>query len=327
MRAGSPASAKEKARPNGAALRVLPPLLYGNGHPYAIPFSGSGTEASIGSLTRDDLVAFHRQWVRPDNATLIVVGDTTLEEVVPLLEKHFGDWKAAAPAVPAAALPEVKRPAKPTVYLVDQPGAVQATILAAGQLVPSTRDPGAIRFDFANSVLGGEFTARLNMNLREDKHWAYGAYSSAPGAIGQRPWISFAPVQIDKTAESLKEVDREVREYATGKAPPTAGELAKIQATEIRSLPGAYETARAVMGTIGGIVRYDRPDDYVFRRKAEIEALTVDQVKQAAATLDPDRLVWVVVGDLKQVEAPVRALNLGEVHVVDADGKPVATKK
>jgi predicted Zn-dependent peptidase len=146
-------------------------------------------------------------------------------------------------------------------------------------------------------------------------------------AEGQRPWLAFAPVQIDKTAESLKEVDREVRDYATGKVPPTAEEVAKIQATEIRSLPGAYETGRAVMGTIGGIVRYDRPDDYVFRRKAEIEALTVDQVKQAAATLDPDRLVWVVVGDLKQVEAPVRALGLGEVHVVDADGKPVATKK
>jgi predicted Zn-dependent peptidase len=317
---------QEKARPNGAALRVLPPLLYGDGHPYAIPFSGSGTEASIGSLTRDDLVAFHRQWVRPDNATLIVVGDTTLDEVMPLLEKHFGDWKAATPAVASAAPPAVQRPARPAVYLVDQPGAVQATILA-GQVVPSTRDPGAIRFDFANSVLGGEFSSRLNMNLREDKHWAYGAYSSTPGALGQRPWISFAPVQIDKTAESLKEVDREVRDYATGKVPPTAEEVAKIQATEIRSLPGAYETGRAVMGTIGGIVRYDRPDDYVFRRKAEIEALTVDQVKQAAATLDPDRLVWVVVGDLKQVEAPVRALGLGEVHVVDADGKPVATKK
>ena len=81
------------------------------------------------------------------------------------------------------------------------------------------------------------------------------------------------------------------------------------------------------MGTVGGIVRYDRPDDYVFKRKAEIEALDVDQVKQAATALDPDRLVWVVVGDLKQIEAPVRALNLGEVHVVDADGKPVAAKK
>ncbi|KAF1699120.1 peptidase M16 [Pseudoxanthomonas jiangsuensis] len=318
--------AQEKARPNGAAQRVLPPLLYGAGHPYAIPFSGTGTEASIASLTRDDLAAFHRQWVRPDDATLIVVGDTTLAEVVPLLEKHFGDWKAEGEAAAAAAIPAVQRPAKPTVYLIDQPGAVQATILA-GQVVPSTKDAQTIKFDFANSVLGGEFSSRLNMNLREDKHWAYGAYSFASGALGQRPWMAFAPVQIDKTAESLAELDREVREYASGKTPPTAAEVAKIQATEIRSLPGAYETGRAVMGTIGGLVRYDRPDDYVFRRKAEIESLTVDQVKQAAATLDPDKLVWVVVGDLKQVEQPVRALGLGEVKVVDADGKPVAVKK
>ena len=319
--------AQEKARPNGAAMRVLPPLLYGDGHPYAIPFSGSGTEASIGSLTRDDLVAFHQQWVRPENATLIVVGDTTLDEIVPLLEKHFGDWQGegAAPAA-RAQIPQVQRPASPTVYLVDQPGAVQATILA-GQVMPSTRDAGAVKFDFANSVLGGEFTSRLNMNLREDKHWAYGAYSVSQNALGQRPWMVFAPVQIDRTADALKELDREVRAYASGEAPPTAQEVAKIQATEIRSLPGAYETGRAVMGTVGGIVRYDRPDDYVFKRKAEIEALDVDQVKQAATALDPDRLVWVVVGDLKQIEAPVRALNLGEVHVVDADGKPVAAKK
>ena len=316
--------AQEKARPNGAAMRVLPPLLYGQGHPYAIPFSGTGTEESIASLTREDLQSFHAQWVRPDGATLIVVGDTTLEEIVPLLERHFGDWKAAAPApVAVEAIPEVERPQAAAVYLIDQPGAVQATILA-GQVVPSTKDPSTIVFDFANSVLGGEFSSRLNMNLREDKHWAYGAYSFTTQALGQRPWMAFAPVQIDKTAEALAELDREVREYVGGRKPPTPAEVAKIQATEIRSLPGAYETARAVLGTIGGIVRYDRPDDWVFRRKARIEALTVEQVQQAAATLDPDKLVWVVVGDLKQVEQPVRALKLGPVHVIDADGRPVA---
>ena len=315
---------QEKARPNGAALRVLPPLLYGKGHPYAIPFSGTGTEASIGALGRDELVDFHRQWVRPENATLIVVGDTTLDEVVPLLEKHFGDWKGEGVAAQARPVAEVPRPARPAVYLIDQPGAVQATILA-GQVVPSTKSPDAIPFDIANSVLGGEFSSRLNMNLREDKHWAYGAYSFTSGALGQRPWMAFAPVQIDKTAESLRELDREIRQYASGQVPPSGEEVARIQATEIRSLPGAYETGRAVMGTVGGMVRYDRPDDYVFERKARIEALDVDQVKRAAATIDPDKLVWVVVGDLRQTEAAVRALDLGEVRIVDADGQPVTS--
>jgi len=316
--------AQEKARPNGAAQRVLPPLLYGKGHPYAIPFSGTGTEESIASLTRADLQAFHAQWVRPDGATLIVVGDTTLDEIVPLLERHFGDWKASTPApkISADNIPPVERPKSTAVYLIDQPGAVQATILA-GQVVPSTKDPSTVVFDFANSVLGGEFSSRLNMNLREDKHWAYGAYSFTQGALGQRPWMAFAPVQIDKTAEALAELDREVREYVAGHKPPTEAEVSKIQATEIRSLPGAYETGRAVLGTIGGIVRYDRPDDWVFQRKAMIEGLSVDQVKQAATTLDPDKLVWVVVGDLKQVEQPVRSLDLGPVQVIDADGNPV----
>ncbi len=315
--------AQEKARPNGAALRVLPPLLYGEGHAYAIPFSGTGTEASIASLTRDDLTAFHRDWVRPDGATLVIVGDTTLAQITPLLEKHFGDWKSEGGVPDARPIAQVALPQSPRVYLIDQPGAIQANIFV-GQLMPSTKDDGATTLEIANAVLGGEFSSRLNMNLREDKHWAYGAYSNVQNALNQRPWIAFAPVQIDKTAESLKEMSREINEYASGKAPPKPAEVAKIQATEIRGLPGAYETAGAVMGTIGGIVRYDRPDDYVTRRRVQIEGLTPAQVAAAAKAIDPDALTWVVVGDLKQIEVPVRALNLGEVFVVDADGKVVA---
>ncbi|MEZ0471757.1 M16 family metallopeptidase [Luteimonas salinilitoris] len=313
---------QEKARPNGAALRVLPPLLYGDDHPYGIPFSGSGTEASVTALTRDDLVAFHRDWVRPENATLIVVGDTALDEIVPVLERHFGDWRGMgeAPAVPEVG--NVERPDGTRVFLIDQPGAVQANLFV-GQVVPSTRDPGATRFDIANAVLGGTFSSRLNMNLREDKHWAYGAYSFTSGAVGPRPWLAFSPVQIDKTVESLQELRREIAEYAGGAAPPSAEEVEKIRAQEIRGLPGSYETARAVLSEIGGIVRFGRSDDYVFRRRAEIEALTPGQVGAAAGVIDPDALTWVVVGDLKQIEQPIRELELGVVSIVDADGHPV----
>jgi predicted Zn-dependent peptidase len=314
--------AQEKARPNGAALRVLPPLLYGAGHPYAIPFSGTGTEASIASLTRDDLVAYHDTYVRPEKATLIVVGDTTLKEIVPKLDAAFGDWHGAGDGVARQDVPMAARPAKPRVVLIDQPGAIQANIFA-GELVPSTKDPDAVKFDIADDVLGGEFSSRLNMNLREDKHWAYGAYSFTSGALGQRPWIAFAPVQIDKTVESLKEMQREISDYATGARPATPAEVDKIKATQIRGLPGSFETARAVMGTIGGIVRYDRPDDYVIRRMHEIEAMTPAQVQEAAKTIDPSALTWVVVGDLSKIEQPIRALNLGDVSVVDANGQPV----
>jgi predicted Zn-dependent peptidase len=129
-------------------------------------------------------------------------------------------------------------------------------------------------------------------------------------------------VQIDKTAESMQEMQKEISEFASGAKPATAAEVARIRNIQTLSLPGAYETASAVLGTISGIVRYQRPDDYVFKRKAEIEAMTPAQVAQAAATLDANALTWVVVGDLKQIERPVRALKLGEVTVIDADGKP-----
>ena len=313
---------QEKARPNSAAQRLLPPLIYGQGHPYAIPFSGSGDEASIAALTRDDLVAWHRDFVRPQGATLIVVGDTTLEQIVPVLEKHLGDWTGEGEAPALAAVANVDLPAAPRVFLVDQPGAIQANIFV-GQAVPSTMDPQATEFEIANAVLGGEFSSRLNMNLREEKHWAYGSYSFVSGAKGQRPWMAFAAVQIDKTAESMTELNREITAYADGSEAATAEEVAKIQATEIRSLPGAYETAGAVMGAVGGIVRYQRPDDYVVQRKTKIEGLTPEVVQAAAGTIKPQALTWVVVGDLSKIEAGVRALNLGEVQVIDADGKPV----
>ncbi len=314
--------AQEKARPNSAALRVLPPLLYGDDHAYGIPFTGSGTEAAIASLTREDLQAYADTWLAPENATVIVVGDTTLGEIVPLLNAHLGDWKGNGAAPAGVEIGKVDRPAQARVYLIDQPGAVQANIFA-GELMPSSKDDGAVVLEMANEVIGGSFTSRLNMNLREDKHWSYGARSMLTAAQGQRPWLAFAPVQIDKTAESLAEMQREISEYASGKSPATAAEVAKVVANELRSQPGAYETAGRVMGTIGDIVEYDRPDNWVQVRNDIIRGLTPAQVNAAAKAIDPAALTWVVVGDLSKIEAPIRAMDLGEVTVVDADGKPV----
>jgi zinc protease len=213
----------------------------------------------------------------------------------------------------------------PRVFLIDKPGAVQANIFAA-QVAPSIKDPGTARFEMANGVIGGDFTARLNMNLRESKRWSYGTRSIASNALGQRTWAVGAPVQIDKTVESMMEIRRELDEFATGKKPPTDSEIAKVKAIQTLSLPGTYETAWSVKGAIAAIVRYGRPDDYVFRRKAEVEAVTLEQVAEAAKAIRPDALTWVVVGDLKQTEAPVRALGLGEVQVLDDDGKLVSRR-
>jgi predicted Zn-dependent peptidase len=314
--------AREKTQPNGIAQRLLPPLLYGEGHPYAIPFTGSGTEASIAALTRADLEGHLARWVRPDNLRLVVVGDTTLEAIVPLLEKHFGSWGAPKVARGTKAVPEVALPATPRVFLVDRPDA-QQTLIIGGHLIPSSKSPRLLETESAISALGGLFTSRLNMNLREDKHWSYGAYAFASGSRNQRPLMAFAPVQTDKSAESLAELVREFTEFV-GARPITPEEAATVIANDVRALPGSFETAGAVLGSISSILLYDRPDDWVRTLKARTEAQTVDAIRAAAReTIRPQAMTWVVVGDLSKIEAGVRALGIGPVQVVDADGKVV----
>lgn len=313
---------QEQARPDAVAMRVLPELLYGNGHPYAAPFTGSGNEGDIASLSRDELVAFHQKWIRPEHGTLLVAGDITMEQLLPALESALAGWQGVGAVPQLAVSTQASRPQATTVYLIDQPGAVQANLFAA-QLVPPSNDAGALALDIANGVLGGDFTSRLNMNLREDKHWSYGVRASISGALGARPWIVSAPVQIDKTAESMAELQREISDFASGKRPPSEAEVARIRAIQTLSLPGAYETASAVLSTLSSNALYGRADDYVFTRKAAIEAMTPAQVAQAAKGIDPAALVWVVVGDLQQIEAPIRALELGTVKVIDGEGELV----
>lgn len=314
---------QEKARPNAIPLRILPPVLFGEGHPYAIPFSGSGTEESIAALTRDELLAFHREQTHPGLATIVAVGAITLDELTPLLEKHLAGWKADGPAPAVPALSQVALPQGQRVFLVDQPGAIQANILA-GQLVAPTKDPRSIEFDVANGVLGGTFSSRLNMNLREDKSWSYGSYSFVPAALGQRPWIVSAPVQIDRTVDSIAEIKRELREF-TGTRPATGEEVEKIKSRNVRGMPGSFESAGAVLGQISGILRYDRPDDWPLQYQALQESMTLDQVRAAAGVIKPDALTWVIVGDLGKIEQPVRELFGASVpvQVLDADGELV----
>jgi zinc protease len=313
---------QEKARPNTLARRLAGPALYGPGHPYAIPLSGTGSEEGITALKRDDMKAWLAESLRPDTATLIVVGDTNLAELTPKLEKAFASWKAPATPPPQLALPAVKPGARPRVLLVDQPGAIQANLLV-GQVVPPSTDPGAIDLEIANGVLGGEFSSRLNMNLRENKHWSYGSYSGVDNALGPRVWAASAAVQIDKTVESIKEMRREIVEYVSAKAPAKPDELAKLQASEVRGLPGSYETGNAVLATLSSMILYGRPDDYPQQRANRIGALTIDLLKKAATAIQPPTLTWIIVGDLKKIEAPIREMGLGDLKVVDADGKVV----
>ena len=311
---------QEKTQPNGMALRTLPPLLYGSDHAYGIPFTGTGTEAGIKALTVGDLVAFHDDFIRPDNVEILVAGDTTLATILPLLDKAFGDWVAPSSAVPKKNLAHVSAQKKPRVFLINRSDSPQSLILA-GALVPSTTAPDYLPEQTANAVFGGTFTSRLNMNLRENKRWSYGARSSIQDALGQRPLLLQAPVQTDKTAESVSEALKEVRAIA-GDAPPTEAEINKIKEARVRALPGSFETTAAVLGALATNQLYGRPDDYVPMLKQNIEAQTVAQVDAAAKQIFvPDSLTWVVVGDLSKIEKPVRALKIGKVEVIDADGK------
>jgi len=310
---------QEQSQPVALALRNLPPLLYGKDHAYGVSFTGSGTLASIKSLTRSDLQKFHATWLRPDNATLFVVGDTTLEEILPLLNKTFGNWRADGPPPPKKNLASVSLPSKTHIYIIDKPGSPQSLILA-GEVAPSTAAPDNLAIETMNDILGGEFSARINMNLREDKSWSYGAYSFMPDARGQRPWLVYAPVQTDKTMEAMHELEGEIDRYLSTK-PATRKELEKSVHNNVYSLPGEFETSGAVLEALLSNRRFDRPDDYVTTLKSRYEGLNLENVQAAAEeVLHPDKLTWLVVGDRKKIEANIRALNLGEVSIMDLEG-------
>ncbi|RDI98859.1 insulinase family protein [Dyella solisilvae] len=313
--------AQEKTQPTALALRTLPPLIYGAHHAYGIPFTGSGTEEAIKAMQASDLTSFQRDWLRPDNLKILVAGDTTLQQIIPQLEAAFGDWTAPSTPVPKKNIATVAPQPKPRVFLINKPEAPQSLILA-GLLAPSSKAPNELAIDVGNGAFGGSFTSRLNMNLREDKRWAYGAFSFMRDAIGQRPFLIYAPVQTDKTAESAQEVLKESKDVI-GPRPLTTQEVDKIKDSNIRGLPGSFETSAEVLGALSEIVQFSRPDDYVQTLKARTQAVTQGDAQGALEEIiKPGAMTWVIVGDLKKIEQPVRALKLGEVQVIDGDGKP-----
>ena len=311
---------QEKADPVGMALRVFPGLLYGPGHAYSLPWTGSGTDESTAKLTRDDLIRFHRTWFRPNHATLVVVGATTMAEIRPRLERLFARWEPGE--VPTKNIDTVEQQARSTVYLLDRPDAIQSLILV-GNVAPPKANPDEPAIETMNQILGGTPTARLNLNLREDKHWSYGSFSFFRDARGQRPFMAYAPVQTDKTVEALTELRKELSGMVEGR-PPTQEELARAQLSLTLTLPGNWETMDAVAGSIGEIVTFGLDDRYFDGYADRVRAQTLATVAAAAReTIHPDRLVWVVVGDRSKIEQGVRNLGLGELRLIDTDGKPL----
>ncbi len=313
---------REKVQPVAMGQRVLPRILYGEGHAYSNPLTGSGTEESVGALDVDALRAFHDTWFRPNNATLIAVGDIAMDELLPAIEARFAGWETGD--VPAKNLAAVEPQPGTVVYLIDRPDSAQSIIFAA-QVAPPKGDPANLRIEAMNDIIGGGFTSRINLNLREDKGWSYGARAILLDAAGQRPYYAFAPVQTDRTAESMAEIDKEIRGIRSGGArPPTADELAKVTDQNTLTLPGRWETNGAVMASLIEMARFDLPDDYWDTFADAVRGVGLSDVSaEADRVLQPDNLVWIVVGDRGRIEEKIRGLGLGEMRFLDADGNPV----
>lgn len=312
----------EKSQPVQLALRLLPPAMYGSDHSYGIAFTGSGTAETTQNMTREDLLAYHRNFIRPDNATLYVVGATTMDKIKPKLEAKFGDWTAPESSIPPKNITPVDVKPETRLIIVDKPGSPQSLILG-GHLVAPSGDPNRLELETMNEILGGSFTARVNMNLREDKSWAYGAYTFTQEAEGQRPWLIYAPVQTDKTKESLMELYSEINGYLSSD-PAREDELERVIENNVRSLPGQFETSSAVLSSMRSAARYGNPYNNATNRPEQYAALSLGGIRESAkATLKPDSITWVIVGDREEIEGPLRSLGLADIEFWDADGNVV----
>ena len=314
--------AQEKAQPVQLALRLLPPAIYGEDHAYGVPFTGTGTEGSIASLTRDDLVGFKDAWLRPGNATIFVAGDTTLDQITPMLEDVFGNWTAADTPAPTKNVTDVALPESPRMILIDIPNSPQSLILS-GHLAPGLGSDRDLAVESMNDVLGGSFTSRINMNLREDKGWAYGAQTLFQNARGQRPFLVYAPVQTDRTGDSILELIREL-EAVQGPAPVTEDEMGRTIAGATRGLPGQFQTVRSVLNSMITSQRYGRPLDYAASLTERYGTLELQDLQSAAGEIvHPNSLTWVVVGDLGMIRDQVEGLGIAPVEIWNVDGEPV----
>ncbi|MFL6843262.1 MAG: M16 family metallopeptidase [Allosphingosinicella sp.] len=301
--------AQEMTQPQSLAQRTLPGALFGPNHPYGIPFTGTGDPKAVEKVSRDDLVAFHDAWIRPDNAKIFVVSDRPLAEVQPLIERAFGDW--AAPATPkgtknlAAATPAPKA----RILLVDRPQSPQSVIMG-GLLLPYTGAQPIEPLIVGNDVLGGSFLSRLNMDLRETKGWSYGVSGRINRLLGTVPYIVSAPVQANQTGPSLAALQADMREFLTQKG-ITSEERERTINNRIRNLAGNFETSEDVLSGLETIDLLGFPDDYYETIADKYRAMTAPQLDQAVRrVIDPSKFVWVVVGDAAKIRPQLDKLGM-----------------
>lgn len=294
--------------PTQVANRVMPDVIYGPNHPYGGP--GGGDPKAISGFTRADLIGFEQRWLRPDNAKIFIVSDRPLTEVQPLLEQRFGKWAPPAVAKGVKTFPALPpRPASPKILLVNRPGAPQSSILGA-ELLPLDPKGDIVPFDTANDVLGGTFLSRLNMDLREDKGWSYGVSGDASTLEHAVPYHISAPVQADKTADALAELNKQLNDFLTTKG-VTQEELVRTVANSVNRLPGQFETSGAVLSAMMSMDVLQRPDNYYETLAPRYRAQSTQSLDQAArSALDPKGFVWIVVGDAPRLKPQLAKLGM-----------------
>jgi len=299
----------ELNNPNAIASRLMAPMLYGAEHPYGIPPSGLGDAKAVEAATRDQLAAFHGAWIRPDNARVFVVGDTTLAEVKKQLDATLGAWKAPKTAKPVKNF-DIAIPApKPRILLFDRPKSPQSVILAGKVLDAKGGDQLEV-LRSANDIFGGNFLSRFNTNLRETKGWSYGVRSRISGETDRLSWVAVAPVQADRTGDSIKELQKDLKSFLADKG-VTKEELERTINGSVRELPGSFETSADVLAGLRQIVKFGRPDNYYETLPATYEAMTTAEIDAAARkALSTDDLVYVIVGDAAVVKPQLDGLGL-----------------
>jgi predicted Zn-dependent peptidase len=300
----------EMTTPQGMALRALPGLIYGTNHPYGKPFTGSGDLAVVRSLTRDELVRFHQTWIRPDNATIFVVSDLPLARLRPLLQARFGNWRPPAGVARGVKAFNVAVPApRPRILLINRPQSPQSVILG-GQILPAEGTQDLLNLTAANEALGGNFLSRINMELRERRHWSYGARGSAQLVEHQVPYIITAPVQANQTGPSIAAAREMVTGFLTTNG-VTDEEMNRIILGNTRQLPGQFETSGAVLGALRTNALYHRQDDYWSTVADRYRAMNKGMLDTTARRyINPNNFVWVVVGDAAVVRPQLDQLGL-----------------
>jgi zinc protease len=314
---------QEKSNPITMALRSMNKYLYGDNNPYSNPYTGTGYEDTVSKLERNDVVDFYDTWIRPNNATLVVTGDLDMKELKSILEKSLGKWKKKD--VPNIIFKKPVVDSKNTLYLIDRPESQQSLILA-GNLIGKYGDVSEVALEQNINILGGEFTSRLNMNLREDKHWSYGAQGFVLGTKEQRPFIVYAPVQTDKTSESVAEIRMELEDFV-GSRPATQEELDKVKTNQVMKLPGQWETNAAVNNSLSEIVKYNLPDDYFQKYGENVKNVSLKDVQSISKDIiKPNEVNWFMVGDKAKIIEGLEKLGFDAIIEIDADGNQINPK-